>query len=83
MPAQRGNKLSLLILFGIGVLNFITQDRLHGGVWLSIAAGALATDLREKRQFGQRPALVLRALEVAAVSAACLFTVVLILQGPH
>jgi hypothetical protein len=83
MPPKgtRGNKLSLLILFGIAVLNFITLDRLHGGVWLSIAAGALATDLLDKRRFPPRVARTLQTVEVLAIGAALGFTVLLIAAG--
>ncbi len=78
-PSQRrGNKLSLLILFGIGILNFVTQDHLNAGVWLSIAAGAVITDLLECRKFGRRLSKALLMLEIAAVVAAFLFTAWLI-----
>lgn len=75
---RRGNKLSLLVLFGIGVLNFVTQDHLNAGVWLSIAVGAVTTDLLECRKFRPLMSRVLLVLEIAAIIAAFLFTAWLI-----
>ena len=79
-PRPSKNKIPFLLLFGIGVLNFITQDDLNAVVWMSIACGALTTDILEHRNIEGKLRLALTTLEVISIGVACLFTAFLIMQ---
>jgi hypothetical protein len=72
------NRPALLMLFGIGILNFITQDNLNAFVWLSIATGAICSDILERQRLHGARRTVLAALEVTATALAFALTMVLI-----